>query len=72
MMAAFSDDEEIPKDLREAICNRLESWELVDYLDIPIELMVELLEEEILTKIGELEEFVGIERTNDAGTDGTE
>lgn len=65
MMAAFSDDEEIPKDLREAIVNRLEAWELVDYLDISIDLIIDLLEEEILNKIPELEEFVRIERIND-------
>lgn len=69
MMAAFSDDEEIPKDLREALVSRLEAWELVDYLNIDIELMVDLLEEEILNKIPELEEFVGIERNTDDSTD---
>lgn len=57
------DEVELDSDLKSAICDRLEGWELVEFLNIPIEDIVELFEEDILDNIVEVKDFIifGIE-----------
>lgn len=52
-------------DLFEALKDRLESWELVELLDLPIEDILLEFEEEILEKIDDIKELLGIEEEED-------
>lgn len=62
-MAAMTNEEVVPPLLREALLDRLEAWELIEFLQIPIETILEDYEAEIVDHVDELEELVGI-RTN--------
>jgi hypothetical protein len=61
------DEEVLDNILKSAICDRLEGWELVEFLNIPIEDIVELFEEEILDNVTEVKDFItyGIETETD-------
>lgn len=62
------DDETIPNDVKEAL--RLwEGWELVDFLDLSVEDILDAFPFEVLSKIDELEELLEIERNEDDGQD---
>jgi len=52
-------------ELKQAIIDRLEGWELVDFLQIPIERVVEAFEEDIEENIDDVEDFVGLRVNND-------
>lgn len=52
------DEEKLDDSLKNALCDRLEGWELVEFLNIAIEDIVELLEEEILANIDDVEDFI--------------
>lgn len=58
---AILDEEELDLLVREAIIDRLEAWELVEFLDISTERIVELLTEEILENLNDVKELVGLE-----------
>lgn len=47
-------------ELHKAIIDRLEPWELVDFLQIPMEEILEAFEDLIEDKITDLQEFVGL------------
>lgn len=47
-------------ELHKAIIDRLEPWELVDFLQIPMEEILEAFEDLIEDKIKDLQEFVGL------------
>ena len=47
-------------ELHKAIIDRLEPWELVEFLQIPMEEILEAFEEIIEEKITDLQEFVGL------------
>jgi hypothetical protein len=48
------------EELHKAIIDRLEPWELVEFLQIPMEEILEAFEEIIEDKITDLQEFVGL------------
>lgn len=48
------------EELHKAIIDRLEPWELVDFLQIPMEEILEAFEDLIEDKIKDLQEFVGL------------
>lgn len=47
-------------ELHKAIIDRLEPWELVDFLQIPMEEILEAFEDLIEDKIKDLQDFVGL------------
>lgn len=53
------------KELKQKISDSLTSWELVDYLCIPIEDLVEILEDYIIDNVEDLEDYLGIKSEND-------
>lgn len=57
--------EELNEDTRDAIIDRLEGWELVDFLQIPIEAVIEAFENYILENIEDVEDFVGLRTKNE-------
>ena len=61
------DEEVLDNILKSAICDRLEGWELIEFLNIPIEDIVELFEEDILDNITDVKDFIdyGIETETD-------
>jgi hypothetical protein len=59
------DEETLPSLIKEAIYARLEGWELVEFLNIPIESVVDMFETEIFENLEDVSELVGIERTED-------
>lgn len=56
---AILDEDSLDPSFKSAISDRLNGWELVEFLDIPIEDIVELFEEEILDNIEEIKELIG-------------
>lgn len=52
-------------DIKEKLKDRLEAWELVEILKIPIEDILHEFEEEIDENIEELKEILGIEDDED-------
>jgi hypothetical protein len=61
------DEEVLDNILKSAICDRLEGWELIEFLNIPIEDIVELFEEDILDNLEEVKDFItyGVETETD-------
>lgn len=47
-------------ELKRVIIDRLEGWELVEFLQIPIEDVVEAFEDEILEAFEDVEDFVDL------------
>lgn len=54
----------LDEDLKEIICDRLEGWELVEFLQIPIELIVETFEDKIQENIEDVKDFCGLREEN--------
>lgn len=52
--------EELDKNTKNAIIDRLEGWELVDFLQISIEAVIEAFESQILENLEDVEDFVGL------------
>lgn len=50
--------EKLDPGLRDAICDRLNGWELVEFLSIPIEDIVALLEDQIIENINDVADFI--------------
>ncbi len=50
----------IERDVREALVDRLEGWELVEFLQLSTEEIIDLIEDRILDKLEEVKEFAGI------------
>jgi len=50
----------INRNLKEAIVDRLSSWELVDFLQIPCEFVVEAFEAEIEANLDDVLDFVDL------------
>ena len=48
-----------------AICDTMEGWEMVDFLQIPIETIVEMFEDEILENMDDVLDFANIRSIND-------
>lgn len=62
---AIMDEEFLDPIVRDAIIDRLEGWELVEFLNISTERIVELLTEEILDNLNDVKELVGMEIEDD-------
>jgi hypothetical protein len=61
---ALMDEGELSPLIREALIDRFEGWELVEFLNVSIERIVELLEEEIIDNIEDVQEELGLEKDN--------
>ena len=48
--------------LKTSIIDRLEGWELVEYLNIPVEDVVEAFQEKIEENLDDIEELLNIKR----------
>lgn len=57
--------DELDDELKNHICDALEGFELVEYLDISIEDIVELFEDEILENLEDVLEFIGLKNDED-------
>ena len=69
MKEMILDDVELDPLIRSAICDRLEGWELIDFLGIDIETVVDVFEEEILENLEDVIELITYGETE---TDETE
>lgn len=60
-------EEELDDSLKKAISDRLFGWELIEFLDIDIEEVIEIFEEEILDNLTEIKEVInyGVTDTED-------
>lgn len=52
------DEDFLDEDLQAAICDKLEGWELVEFLNLDIEDIVNAFEEEILENIEDVKDFI--------------
>lgn len=55
---AILDEERLDEALRNAICDRMEGWELIEFLNISIEDVVAAFEEAILDNIEDVQEEI--------------
>jgi hypothetical protein len=53
--------ERLPDDIREALACRLEASELVDFLQVTTDEIIELLEDRILANLNEVKELADLE-----------
>ena len=56
---------ELNRDLKTALCDRVFGWELVEFLQVPIEDIVELFEEDILDNLKDIKEFINYYEVED-------
>jgi len=61
------DDEYLDPLVRLAIIDKYEAWELVEFLNISIERIVDLIEEEIVENLPDIKEDLGMENDNEDG-----
>jgi hypothetical protein len=54
------------EELKKIIIDRLEGWELVDFLQISIEECIEAFEEDILQNIDDVEDYIGLKGRGDS------
>ena len=50
----------LDKELKKALADRLEGWEVVEYLKIDTDYIIELLEQEIIDNLEEIKELAGL------------
>lgn len=55
-------DENLEEEFKKRLIDRFEGWELIEYLNIKIEDIVEIFEDEISEAKEDLEEFLAIGR----------
>lgn len=53
------------KELKEILADRLEGWELVDFLQIDIDTVIDAFEDEIEENLEDVLEFAGIKGLDD-------
>lgn len=63
------DREELEASLKSAIIDRFEAWELVDFLNISTEEVVDIFEEELLQHIEEVTSLLNYGETDIDGED---
>ena len=63
------DEDKLDDLTREALENRFEGWELVEFLDIPVEVVIAAFEDTIVENIEDLRDFVGIKDNNNDDED---
>ena len=56
----------LDKELKEALIDRLEGWELVEFLQLDIRTIVEEFEDEIEESLADVLEFAGIKGFTDS------
>tara|TARA_B100000745_G_C19915303_1_gene307321 strand:+ start:281 stop:589 length:309 start_codon:yes stop_codon:yes gene_type:complete len=59
----------VDDELKKAICDRLEGWELVDFLQVPIEEILDLLEERVEENIEDVLDFCNLRNDNNNNND---
>lgn len=47
-------------ELKDILADRLEGWELVEFLQIPVQDVIEIFEDEILANLEDVKEFAGL------------
>lgn len=55
------DEERLPDDLKKAIIDRVEAWDLVDFLGLTVEDVVEAFEERIVENLSAVLDMYNIE-----------
>ena len=61
--------DKIEMSIKASICDRLQGWELVDFLQVSIVDIVDAFEDEILENIDDVLELVGMRILNDGEED---
>jgi hypothetical protein len=64
---AVMDEERLSNLLKQALADRLEGWELVEFLQIDIETIIDNFEEAILDNLEDVCDFAGIRNNDDEG-----
>lgn len=49
-------------DFKQILYDRFEGWELVEFLQIPVEEIVEIFEDKIIENLEDVEDFAGIRK----------
>lgn len=55
----------IDKELKKAIADRLEGWEIVEFLQLPADYILEYIEDEVLENLDEIKELAGLQDLDD-------
>lgn len=63
------DEEKLDPLVRQSIINRLEPWDLVDFLQIPIDDIVDNFENEILDNLDDILDLIGLVREDEEEND---
>lgn len=64
-MSCIMDEEYLDPVIRAALIDRYEAWELVEFLNISTERIVDLIEDDILENLEDLKEELGMETDTD-------
>lgn len=55
------DEERLTEEKRGAIVAYFEGWELVELLEVPIDIIIDALEDYVMDSLGAIEEYMGID-----------
>jgi len=55
----------IDRETKQRIADYFDAWELVDFLQLTTEQVIEAIEEEIEANLDEIEEFIGVRSRNE-------
>ena len=55
---------ELPEHVREAIIDRLEGWELVEFLQVPIEQVLDMVEDVVALNLDDVKDLINIREEN--------
>ncbi len=61
------DEDKIPDNVKQALIDRCEGWEIVDFLNIDTEVIVNTFEDELLDNIEDVLELLGMESEEEDG-----
>ena len=50
----------LSRDTKDRLADRLEGWELVDFLQIPVEEVIDAFEDTIIQHLDDVNEFAGV------------
>lgn len=59
----------LSKEIKEILADRLEGWELVDFLQIDIDTVIDAFEDEIEENLSDVLEFAGIKGLDNNNSD---
>lgn len=66
---SIMDEIKLDEDIKKAIIDRLEGWELIDFLQISIDEVVDIFEEDIIDNIEDVLELIGLRSSKDEDED---